>query len=378
VARRIAFILVVAAVLLALILYSQFRPQAGFVSGAVEADEIRVGSRVGGRVSRVLVSEGDTVDAGQPLVEFEPYDLLEREQQAIAELAAREASLQKLKAGLREEEIGQAKARYDEMSEQLKLLEEGPRKEEILAAESRVSAAKSMLLLAKQEYDRVAGLFQTKAIAKAEMDRASETLAATTADLDVRNNELSILKAGARLQELEQGKAKVEEARLAWELAKKGSRVEDVEQAAAARDAADAALKIIRKQKSELIINAPDVGYIDALDLQAGDLVGANAPVLTMLPRRRLWVRAYVPQRFLQLKLGQKLRVSIDSFPNEEFIGEVTFISHQAEFTPANVQTSDERAKQVYRIRVTIGEGAEKLRAGMTANVWLDPLDGKL
>ena len=184
----------------------------------------------------------------------------------------------------------------------------------------------------------------------------------------------------ARPQEIEESRAQVEEARLAWELAKKGFRSEEIEQAQASRDAAAAALEVIRRQKTELLLTSPVTGFIDALDLQAGDLVSPNAPVLTVLSEENLWVRAYVPQRFLHLSVGQQLRVTIDSFPDHDLLGTITFISQQAEFTPSNVQTVEDRAKQVYRIRVTIAATEKlpltKLRAGMTANVWLTSIDG--
>jgi multidrug efflux pump subunit AcrA (membrane-fusion protein) len=94
---------------------------------------------------------------------------------------------------------------------------------------------------------------------------------------------------------------------------------------------------------------------------------------LTVTSRHQLWVRAYVPQRFLQLRLGQKLRVTVDSIAGQEFQGEVSFIASQAEFTPSNVQTSDDRA--ALSDRVSISDNREELRPGMTANVWLPTTD---
>ncbi len=152
--RRIVLGIVVVTMLILLILYSQIRVTQPFVSGIVETDEIRLGSRVGGRVHKVMVDEGDRVTARMPLIEFEPYDLLEREQQARAELAVREADLRRLKTGLRPEEIAQAKSRVDQLAAQLKLLEIGPRAEEIDAARERLNAAQAELLLARREYDR--------------------------------------------------------------------------------------------------------------------------------------------------------------------------------------------------------------------------------
>lgn len=374
--KRIGLGIVVVAALILTLFYSQIRVSQPFVSGIVETDEIRLGSRVGGRIKQVHVEEGDRVTAGQQLIDFEAYDLLERELQAIAELAIREANLKRFNSGLRPEEIAQAKTRVDQLSAQLKLLELGPRQEELEAARERLNGANAELLLVKREYERAAKLAQTDAIARGELDIAVKKLDAATANVEVKKNELAILNAGNRPEEIDQARARLEESKLGWELAKKGFRIEEIEQAEAARDSASAALEAIRQQKTELTIVAPSDGFVDALDLQAGDLVPPNAPVMTILSDSRKWVRAYVPQRFLQLEVGQELRVSIDSFPDDQFRGVVSFISHQAEFTPSNVQTADDRAKQVYRIRVTIDEGAEKLRSGMTANVWLNSLGG--
>ncbi len=370
--QRIITGILVVAVLILLILYSQLRSTQPFVSGIVEADEIRLGSRIGGRINRVLVDEGDHVEAGQPLIEFEPYDLIQREQQAVAELAVREANFSKLKTGLRPEEIAQAGARVDQLAAQLKLLEKGPRPEEIEASRERLSAAIAELRLARQEYDRVSNLVQTNAVSRGELDTAKERFDAATANVEVKRNELAILEAGTRIEEIEQARARWKKQGLRMNWRSRVIRTEDIEEAQASRDAAAAALDVIRQQKTELVIFAPTAGYVDALDLQPGDLVGPNAPVMTMLSEQRLWVRAYVPQRFLQLAVGQELKVSIDSIPDRDFRGTVSFISHQAEFTPSNVQTSDDRAKQVYRIRVALQEGVDQLRAGMTANVWLN------
>jgi HlyD family secretion protein len=371
---RIIAISIALIVLVGLIVYSQMHSEPEFVSGIVETDEIRLGSRVGGRIKEVHIQEGDFVSAGDRLIELEPYDLEEREQQAIADLAQSEAMVEKLQTGERPESIAQSKARYEKALAELSLKREGPRQEEIAAAKNRQDAAQSELELAKSELDRVADLVQTNAVSKSEYDRALEKWKAAQANLNVRQNELQILQSGSRKQEIEIAEKNVEELNQAWELAKTGFRQEEIKQAIAAKNAAAAALQIIRKQKEELVVRAPANGYIDALDLHAGDLIAPNAPMITMLLHDDVWIRAYVPQRYLKLQVGQKLKVVLDSFPDEEFYGTISFVSHQAEFTPSNVQTPDDRAKQVYRVRVSLDE-TEKVRSGMTANVWLNPVD---
>jgi multidrug resistance efflux pump len=358
-------------VILAAIFVSQIRSAHDFVSGVIEAEDIRLGSRVGGRVLNVLVGEGMSVASGQTLVELEPYDLDDRERVAANELAIREAELAKFRAGHRPEEVAQAKARWEHLLSNLELIQAGPRPEEIAAAENRLVAAVAQEELAQQTYDRAEKLVEKSSLSQANLDAATETLRTATATVEVRRNELVILQSGPRPQELAAAEANAREARLAWELADKGYRSEEIDAAEAARDAAQAALRAIQRQRQELRIVAPADGVIDALDLQPGDLVPANAPVLSLLSRKRLWIRTYVSQRFLHLKLGQRVRVTVDAWPGTEWEGEVTFIAQHSEFTPNNVQTSDERAKQVYRLHVNLPETDGRLMPGMTANVWI-------
>ncbi len=199
-----------------------------------------------------------------------------------------------------------------------------------------------------------------------------EQLDAARAALLVRKQELELLEVGTREEEKREAKARLDEAEQAWNLTKNGYRKEEIERAKAARDAARAALDVIREQKKELVITCPIDGVIEALDLQKGDLVPSGGPVLSVMDDNHLWVRAYVPQNRVGLQIGQKLLVTVDSFPDESFEGELTFISRQAEFTPSNVQTPEERAKQVFRIKVAIQNSTTQLRPGMTADVWLD------
>jgi multidrug resistance efflux pump len=236
-----------------------------------------------------------------------------------------------------------------------------------------LEVASSDLKLAQQNYDRHSSLVKKGAGTQEDLDRATEARRAAQATKLRREQELSLLQAGTRREEIDEARAQLEEARQAWELAEKGFRQEEIDQAQAARDAAQAALAALVARKTELQIVAPVDGVVEALELRPGDLTAAGAPVLSVVDESRLWVRAYVPENRLNLRVGQPLSVTVDSYPGERFVGEVTYISRQAEFTPSNIQTPEERIKQVFRIKVTLKEGREKLKPGMSADVWLEP-----
>jgi multidrug resistance efflux pump len=154
----------------------------------------------------------------------------------------------------------------------------------------------------------------------------------------------------------------------------RGYRQEEIDAAKAAMLAAQQEVGIICEEMKELQIRSSVDGLVESLELQPGDLVTPNAPVLSMMDTRRLWVRAYIPQRHLDLQRGDRLRVKIDAYPDRQFQGRVSFVNRQAEFTPSNVQTYEERAKQMFRIKVVLDDVDPQIdiRPGMTADVYLD------
>ncbi len=255
------------------------------------------------------------------------------------------------------------------MKARLDALVAGPRKQEKEAAQGRLREAEAQLKLARQTYERVSGLVSSRATTREELEQATERLEAAQAVVVVRHQEIDLLNAGTRKEEVREAQAKVEEAKQGWLLAKNGFRVEVIEQARAAHDAAEAELAAIRQRLAELTINSPVSGTVEALELQPGDIVAASAPVLSIIDDAHLWVRAYLPENRLNMQTGQAVWVVVDSFPDKRFKGEMTFVSRQAEFTPSNIQTPEERSKQVFRIKVTLREGLDQLRAGMAADL---------
>lgn len=372
--QRIALGVVAVTLIVGALVYSQMRVEPLKVSGYVEADEIRLGSRVGGRVKAVHCHEGQSVKAGDLLLELEGFDMLSRQAEAAAQVAASEAELARLKNGFRAEEIAQAAARVERLAAMHKILVDGPRPEEINAARARLDLAIAQVERAKLTYNRLSTLFaqETGSVSRDEVDRSTEEVKVTEQNQRVRQEELQLLEKGSRAEEVAAAAAELREANESLQLLKAGNRSEDIAQAEAMVEAARASLAAIDVQLSELRIIASIEGVIEAVELQPGDMVGAGAPVLSLMDTQTLWVRAYVPENRLNIVLDQEVRVTTDSFTDESFRGKITFISRQAEFTPRNAQTPEERSKQVFRIKVTLLDGLDKLRPGMAADVWLE------
>jgi len=321
--QRMILVALLAAGLVGVLWWSQQSTEPLKVSGFIEADEIRIGSRVGGRVRAVHVVEGQAVVAGDVLIELEPFDLLERR--------------------------AEGQARFESLRAMLAKLEAGPRKQEIVASRSQLDLAGAQLNLTKITLERVKKAFDASAATREELDRRTEELNVAQAAVAVREAELALLE--------------------------EGTRTEEIAEARASLDAAKASLSAIDRQIEELAIRAPagSGAVVESIDLQPGDLVSANAPVMSLIDSGVMWVRAYVPENRMSFSMNQKVDIAVDSFPGKTFSGHVAFVARDAEFTPGNVQTPEERSKQVFRIKVVLDEGLDQLRAGMAADVWLEP-----
>jgi RND family efflux transporter MFP subunit len=134
---------------------------------------------------------------------------------------------------------------------------------------------------------------------------------------------------------------------------------------------ARAQLADIDSQLAEMQVTAPADSILEVLSVKVGDVLPPNREAATLLLTGHLWVRVYVPESWLGLiKLGEHVRVRVDSFPHTDFDGVVEQINRQAEFTPRNVQTVADRIKQVFGVKVRLPSDDDRLRAGMAADVY--------
>ena len=124
-------------------------------------------------------------------------------------------------------------------------------------------------------------------------------------------------------------------------------------------------------QLAEMQVKAPSDCVLEVLSVKAGDVLAANREVATLLLPQHLWVRVYVPEPWLGLiKIGDHVRVRVDSFRGKDFDGIVEQVNRQAEFTPRNVQTVEDRVRQVFGVKIRLPSGDDRLRAGMAADVY--------
>lgn len=373
--RRWAVLLAgAAAVAVALAVYLGASGRGGDLegSGTVEAHNIRVGSKVGGRILQVHVREGDRVEAGDPLVTFDEEELLAALEQARARVAEARANLQKLERGFRPEEIAEARAAAARARAELEEARSGYRHEQVAQARADMERARADAVNAERTYRRMEQLAAEGAVSRQQRDDAEATSQMAVARLQSAEQRLTELERGFRPEAVAAAQASYEQAEAVRERLERGYRVEEVAAVRAELARTEGELRDARARYRERQVVAPAAAVVEVLDVRPGDLIPPNTSVATLLERDQLYVRIYIPETRIGLvRLGQRADVRVDSFPGEVFHAQVEQINQKAEFLPRNVQTREERVHQVFGVKLRIRDPEGRIRPGMAADVTL-------
>lgn len=420
---------VIAAVVVALLVAfglrqcDESRRERGVFTGTIEAEESRIGSKVGGRVVATPVREGGIVRKGDLIVALESDELeaalnaaVAAEQQARERLRDLEAGprpqeieraqatldqarsqLDKLKHGSRPQEKAAAKAAVEQARQRLKLMQAGPRKEEVDKAKAAYEAAKAEATLARQSLERIEKLYKDGAVSAQNLDDARTRASVTGSQEESARRQLDELRAGNRPEDIAAAREALRQTEANAELVLKGPREEDIRAAEAAAGQSRAALAELKagtrpyqvaqarsalKQARanvdqvqakfrERAVYTPRAGQLLVLSVQVGDIVAAGQPIGTIVDPRDLFVKLYVPEKDIRgWSVGDRVPGLTDS--GVRVTGTIEAIPVQAEFTPRNVQTKEERALQVYAVKIRLTNPKLKLRAGMSIDVRLE------
>lgn len=347
------------------------------LSGVVEVREVRLGSKIGGRIASVLVEEGELIKPGQLLLRLEAPELKAQAEQWQARLASAEAAELKARNGPRQQEKDAALAALRVAEAKLQRIRFGDREEDKRGARADLASAQADLRLANEEFARTERSFRQGAAARAEYDTARSA---------VERNKARVANARARLDRTERGRqeevaeAEQEVKRLTAEhdLLKEGTRYEDKLQAKANVDEMRGRLRELQANLAEAEVRAPGNSrddpqwraLVEVVAVRRGDLVAPNQPLLRILQANDLWVKVYVPETDLgKVRLGQEVEVTVDSHPGKRFKGKVMHIAGESEFTPRNVQSADERRNQMFGLKVRVDDPQGVFKSGMAAEV---------
>ncbi|MDX2130043.1 MAG: efflux RND transporter periplasmic adaptor subunit [Chloroherpetonaceae bacterium] len=289
-------------------------------TGIIESTEVRVSALVSGQVRSVLAEEGKIVSHGDTLLFIDDTDY--RFQAA------------------------QAKAGFDLASAQYRLLRRGARAEDFEIAKESLQNASVTLQNATSDFQRLEPLYRTGGVsekiytdAKARVESASTQFSSAKANFEkVRN--------GARLEELEAAKARLEQAEAMWQAAE--------------------------KKVSDCIVRAPLSGVITAKSIEQGEVALQSATLFRIAETKKIKLKIFVPEPDLpRIHLGDSATLKTDADDGKTYTARVSYISPKAEFTPKNVQTKEDRVRQVFEIWLEAENLSGDLKAGLTAEATL-------
>lgn len=443
------------------------------LSGYFESQPSQLSSRLGGRVAQILVREGESVVAGQPLIEFEnvanEQDTQARVEQADQAKAALDESLHgprpeeirrqrymvaeaqavllKLRSGPLPEEINAARAKLDQALAGLKKAQAGARPQEIAEARAaernarahlaqitrgltpeeraqlraRLDSAISREKLSARDLERLTALQEQGAISKQQLDTAranheqavanmqdarqalaraeagspaeeleqakqaynqakaaldlvlagtrKEDVEAINAEVETARQNLRLLTRGTRAEDISAGQARLSEARAVLDELIAGTRSEQIRQAKSSAGAALSTAKSAEINQGESRLYAPSAGRVERVLVAKGDLIGRSVPVIRLADPADIWMRVYVPEnRIAGIHVGDYAQLHVDGVQGI-FTAKVESIATQGEYTPANLQTPDERGKQVFGVRLRPARFDTHLKAGMYGSV---------
>jgi HlyD family secretion protein len=286
-------------------------------SGTIESVNVTVSAKSSGQIRKLNFIEGANVKTGDLLVEID-HDL-------------------------QDIQLRQAESGVDLAEAQLKLLLSGARREDIKQSEELVKQAKINLDLAKTDFDRTSSLLKDNAITQKQYDDAKGRYDLTVTQYNSTKENLSKVKSIIRPEEIEQARANLKHA--------------------------VASVDLLKKYIEDCKIYAPVSGVVSKKFMEIGETVAPGASLLKISDLEIVNLVIYVPETDLaKIKLGQKADITIDAYKDKTYQGKIIFISPEAEFTPKNIQTNEERTKLVFAVKIEIANPQSELKPGLPAD----------
>jgi membrane fusion protein YbhG len=293
-------------------------PGVIFASGHVEATDVRIATKVAGHLETFTLEEGDRITAGQTLAQVDITDITLALEQARADQSQADANLRLLLAGTRKEDIAEQEAKVTGVQADLD------------GAETDLKRMQSLL-------DRGSGTVKARDDAHTRRDMLAAQLAAT-------KEQLARMRAGARAEEIDAARARAA--------------------AAAARVAQ------LEQQQKDATIVSPVAGVVTEKIAEKGELLSVGAGLCVVTNLEDAWLTVYLAETDLaRVRIGQEAEVRTDDGQTRQ--GKVRYVASEAEFTPKNVQTRDERVKLVYKLKIGLDNHDGLFKPGMPAEARL-------
>lgn len=351
------------------------------LSGNIEFKKVDIAFKAAGKLLELTVDEGASVTKGTVIARLDREQVSRiRERDSAAVLSAESQLLQlqtgiryqkemtKAELALRASELRQAQAKLQELLD-------GARPQELAQAKSALQDLRTLREQANKELDRARKLIAKEDISQNQFDQTQTRLDSLSAQVATAEQRLALVTEGPRKTDIEAARAAVARVEAAMKMTEAQRleilrREEDLDARRADVSRAKSGVRVIDAQLDDTVATAPIDGVVLVKSADPGEVMAAGTPIVTLGDIDHPWLRGYVPQSQLgHVQLGMPVAVHSDSYPGKTYRGKISFIASEAEFTPKQIQTTEERVKLVYRIKVDLENPGRELKLNM-------PVDG--
>jgi HlyD family secretion protein len=357
------------------------------LSGNIELNQVDIAFKSPGRLVERTVDEGDAVRTGQVVARLHREQLERQRERDKAALSLAQAQLAQAQTAVEWQrrtlaaDIEQRRADLRSMEARLRELKTGARPQEIEGVQAAVAAARAEAERAAKDWERAQALYKDDDISTSQYDQFRTRFESARAALRQASERASLVQEGPRSETIEAAAAQVERSRASVKAGQANElELRRREQEIAARRAeierARAQIAWIDAQLADTVAASPIGGVVLVKSADVGEVLAAGTTVVSVGDIDRPWLRGYINERDLgRVKIGSPARITTDSFPGKVYSGRVTFIASEAEFTPKQIQTEEERVKLVYRIKIDVENPQRELKSNMPADaeILLEP-----
>ena len=353
------------------------------ISGNIELTQVNIAFKISGKLIERTVDEGDPVKKGMVVARLDrdqPLQQRDREraslEQAQAQVAQASTTIEWTKQSLASD-LEQRRADLRQAQARLRELEAGARPQEIQEARAAVESAAAEAERARRDFERAQVLYKQDDISTSQFDQYRARAESAVAALRQSQERLKLVEAGPRKETIDAARAQVSRADAAvkWAEAQRldiTRKQQDLLSRRAEVDRARAQVGLVNSQIADTVAVSPIDGVVLVKSANAGEILAPGTTVVTIGDIEHVWLRGYISERDLgRVKLGTKAKITTDSFPGKVYWGRVSFIASEAEFTPKQIQTSEERVKLVYRIKIDVDNPQHELKSNMPADAEL-------
>jgi len=309
-------------------------------TGTIEGEEIDISTEIGGILKEIFIEEGDKIEEGKSIALIDTRDLELKLKKAQEALSLSNAKLQDTLKGARNEEINNLKANLDRI-------------------DTLIEGANKNYKYRLNNYNRIKELYENKASSEQDLNDAKSLLDAEETNLESLRKQYDGVEAQLNLL-------------------LKGATLETIKMLEAEVKIAEAEINIIKNEIEKGKITAPINGIIQNINYKENELIPLGGKITTIIDDAELFVNIYIPEKQLHLiKLNDRVRLVSEHMKNRVLEGKIIYISPEAEFTPKNIESKENKQEMVFKVKIKILKKDVFLKPGMLIDVVLDGEDNE-